>query len=462
MKFLRRLRAATKMAFGSGDLTMNQLMEAAGAKKDESPRAIMEQKYKGWVYVCASRNAHTVASIPLRLYTAEEVLPEASRVFRAKGVGSAQRRFIEQKQRRALSHLTELTEHPLLDLLRLANPEEIGFSLIERTDLHQELIGNAYWLLEPYGDSIHKGLPKNIWPLLPHLVTPVVGKDKKSVVGYLYGKGTKDEEAFDVSEIIHFRFPNPMSLLVGMGPAQAGIMAINRKEAMDEYRQALYDNHCRPDFVVSLPAEHTDLDDVDRLYEQWDKRFKVKRAGGSRNYKKFGRPWITTSDRDIKPLSFPPNKMLDIPQAKLDRDEIYQMFGNPLTMGEISKSRAEAETGEYTYMKHTIAPRCIRFEQWLNETLVPMYDPRLFVAFDNPVPEDREKIRQDVKVAVEDNLITRNEGRVALGWDEHPDADTFLHEVAGAGGGGGLPMLSAGKEGSIEPAPFSNDPFSLG
>jgi SPP1 gp7 family putative phage head morphogenesis protein len=53
-------------------------------------------------------------------------------------------------------------------------------------------------------------------------------------------------------------------------------------------------------------------------------------------------------------------------------------------------TRANAENAMYMYMKDTILPRVCRVEQKINEKLCPMYDGDLFVAFDNPVPEDRE------------------------------------------------------------------------
>lgn len=435
-------------ALGSEGGAMQSLITNSRKSRRSDPAAVIK-KFQGWVYVCASRNASTAASVPLRLFAPATISSAAKDWYQAVSVGRATKAHIERQQKRSVGDIVELVDHPLLDLLRLANPTEIGFTLREVTTLHQELIGNAYWYLELFDDPVRAGQPKAIWPLLPNSVRIIPNKENTEVVGYLYGTDPRTSIAYSADEVIHFRYPNPTDSLYGLGPAQAGIMAINRKEAMDEYRASMYDNHCRPDFVVTVP-EDTDPSEINRMYVEWDRRFKFR--GGQQN--KVGRPWFTTTDKSITPIGFPPNKMGDIPQAKLDRDEIYQMFGNPLTMGELSKSRAEAETGEYSYMRHAIQPRLIRMEQTLNELLVPMYDERLILAFDNPVPEDGEALLAKVEVGVTTNVMSRNEARQMLGLDERDDCEGFNFEVAGSASD--VPQPSKGGTSPAKAATFQH------
>ena len=360
------LKRWLKQLVAGGAPTAMQLVVASASDRRTDSTAVMG-KYKGWVYVCANGNAGTCASVPLRLYARGQLSTSARRWYGAEPVRPRVKHHIEWKQRQAIGEITELTEHPVLDLLRLANPNEIGFNLKEKTFLHQELVGNAYWYLEPYTDPARAGQPEHIWTLLPHLVTVVPNPKGDGIKGYLYGRNPATQIAYKADEIIHFRYPNPNSNIHGLGPAQAMIMAINRNEAMASYKEAMYDNHCRPDFLITGVPEGTGEDEVKRLYEQWERRFNVR--GGK--FKKAAKPWIATEGMGITPLTFPPKDMQDVPQAKLDRDEIFQGFGRPLTMGEISTSRAGAETGEYAYMVHTIQPRLRRFEQFLNEYLAP-------------------------------------------------------------------------------------------
>jgi len=402
------------------------LIEGNGAKKrGDSPAAVM-QKFKNWPYRCASLNGSTVASVPLRLFVKGAATDRSKGWYKPSIVSAKTKQDLLRRKAIAPSDsVIELTEHPVLDLLRLANPREVGFTLIELTTIFQEMVGNAYWYMEPYADPIRAGQPMNLWNLFPQHMKVVPTKDGKGVMGYLYGTAPK-QIAFKPEEIIHFRYPNPNDALYGLGPAQAGIHAIDRKAAMDEYKQAMYDNHCRPDFVITVPEDTTPAE-LESLQRQFKKMFKSRRGGGVNIV---GKPWVTTGDKKIETLSFQPRQMQDIDQAKLDRDEICQMFGVPITMLEISKSRAEAEAGEYGYMLHTIEPRLRRMEQFLNENLAAKYDPRLFFAFDDPVPENREALKAEVVETFAAKLITKNEGRQALGYDPVDGGDEFPAPVA--------------------------------
>lgn len=442
-----RIKAVTKAMFGAGgpgggdDGTMTRLIEGSRKARRTDPDAVI-RKFTGWVYVCAGRNAATVANQELRLFTVGGVSDDAKRWYNAKAISKPHLKYLRSSTRHKglPEESVELLEHPALELLRLANPKELGFTLREVTTLHQELIGNAYWYLEPFTDPVRAGQPQAIWPLLPNLVKIITDPKGTAVVGYLYGKDPRTQIAYTADEIIHFRYPNPTDSLYGLGPAQAGIMAIHRKESMDEYRAAMYDNNCRPDFAVTVPQD-TDPEDIKALYTQWDKRFKVRGT----QFKKLGRPWIATEGMKITTLSFKPNQMQDIPQAKLDRDEIYQLFGNPVTMGEISKSRAEAEAGEFAYMKHAIHPRLTRFVQQLNESLAPRFDTRLFFAIDDPVPENTVAKRLDVDMMLTQGLITINEGRRIMNLETIEGGDVIAATAAAALArvGGGEPEKAA-------------------
>ena len=75
---------------------------------------------------------------------------------------------------------------------------------------------------------------------------------------------------------------------------------------------------------------------------------------------------------------------------KWTREEICNCYGVPISkLTTDNVNRANAESGDYSYMKDTILPRLKKIEQKLNEQLLPMYDDRLFCAFDNPVPADK-------------------------------------------------------------------------
>jgi len=412
------------------------------------------KQFRNYVYTCALRNGSTVASVPLRLYARGQVSERTKGWYKARSVPRKQFKHIVGKQLAGPGEdVIELTDHPVLNVLRLANPREVGFTLQELTTIFQELVGNAYWYLELSGDPIRGAQPKAIWNLFPQFMKPVPTKDGKDVAGYLYGSNPANTVAFKPDEIIHFRYPNPASTQKGMGPAQAATSAIHRKRAMDEYKQAMYDNDCKPAFVVRVP-EDTPADEIRNVEAQFKDKFKSRRGGGV-NIK--GDPWVVTSDKGIEMLSFPPSTMQDIPQAKLDRDEVYEIFGNPPQMAEVGKSRAELDAAMTGYMWFTILPRLRRAEQTLTERLASLYDPRLFFAFDDPVPENRELMLKEVDALAKGKIITRNEARAAAGYpDIEEGGDEFIAGAAPSAGPGGM-ALSARPFRSTEQSPFADD-----
>ena len=426
------IRRTWRKAFGD-DATTRLLLNAGTGRHRTVSQQEAAKKYRSWVYVCASKNAQTVAAVPLKLYAKGTVSDADSATFATRAVSPGRKRYLERRQKAPLTAVVEITEHPLLTLLNEAGgPADVQFTAIESTVLGEELTGNAYWYLEP-GTGVQAGQPSHIWPLLPQY-TKVVG-DKKQLKGYLYGSNPQDQHSYTADEVIHFKYPSPSDTVYGMGPMQAALAAVNRSDARAEYEQALWDNHARPDFLVRVEEGTTD-DEITKLYEQWRKRF--------RGRSKAGMPWIATGDKGVEMLTFPPKDAQNLALGRFDRDEIFQCFGQHPSMAEAVKARAEAEAIEYSYMKHAIAPRTIRLEQMLNERLTPLYDTRLFLAFDDPVPENRKELREDMVAYGGLGVLTKNEIRQELGRDAVDGLDDFPTPRAPAPvGGEGVPPARA-------------------
>lgn len=65
-------------------------------------------------------------------------------------------------------------------------------------------------------------------------------------------------------------------------------------------------------------------------------------------------------------------------------------YGQSIALWDKDATRANATVANENFMRDAIRPRLIRMEEKLNEKLTPRYDGKLFLAFDDPVPEDRE------------------------------------------------------------------------
>jgi len=86
---------------------------------------------------------------------------------------------------------------------------------------------------------------------------------------------------------------------------------------------------------------------------------------------------------------------------------------------------AEYTTAIEQYAKFTISPRCLKVDTKLCEKLCPQFDDKLFLAFDDPVPENREELRVDREVNLSTGMTTINEERAKIGlepteWGDQP------------------------------------------
>jgi SPP1 gp7 family putative phage head morphogenesis protein len=120
----------------------------------------------------------------------------------------------------------------------------------------------------------------------------------------------------------------------------------------------------------------------------------------------------------------------------LTRDEVCAAFGVPVSMVTTnSVNRSNAESGLLQYSRFTILPRLERIEQVINQDIMPFYDQNLFVAFDNPVPQDKEFELEESDTRLKNQSLTINEYRESKGeepveWGEEPLVQGDVHSLS--------------------------------
>jgi len=330
--------------------------------------------YRSWVFACVSKIAGGVAQCSLRLY-------------HKKG-----------------EKIEEITEHPFLDLMKNVNPFMNEYELKENTVIFLKLTGNCYW----YPVSNGLGVPAELW-VIPAQQMKIIPDKEKFIKGYMYQRGM-NKIAFDETEIIHFKEPNPHNLYYGMGPLVAAAYAYDINRSMKKYEKGLFKNLARPDAVLKT-EQNLNEEEIKKLREQWHQVY-----GGVKNVGKVG---ILTQGTDIKPLSFSPREIAFLQGSKVTRDEIAAIFGVPksmLTTDDVN--RANAQAGEHSFAKNTVLPVLRRIQEKINEKLLPRYDKNLFCKFDSPVPEDEELRLKTIDTHLRTGYSSINEERQIDGQEE--------------------------------------------
>ena len=155
-----------------------------------------------------------------------------------------------------------IISHPLLDLLEngTGNPRLNGFSCIQITAMHLDLVGEAFWLIE----KNDLGVPETFWPLPPSWVRrlpteqhPFYELSTDGVVGDI-----------PANMIVPFIDPDPHN------PYQRGTgisKSLDDEIQIDEYaakhQKSFFLNRARPDIIIS--GQFINSEDAKRLERKW-------------------------------------------------------------------------------------------------------------------------------------------------------------------------------------------------
>ena len=368
--------------------------------------------YQSWVYIAAQKNSIAFSSVPLRLYVSKKSSGQKLLVP-TKSISTSTAAHL--KQRAGLvpwtckaAEIEEVQEHPFIDLLKRVNDFTNSFQLMFDTALFQDLTGNAYWYV--LRDNL--GLPVSIWSL-PAQYMHIIPSQADFIAGYKWKRGSV-EVNFEPKEIIHFKLPNPNDMYYGMSPLQAAKDAYNIQANMNIYSNAIFSNDGR---LAGAFETDTVLNDstFTRLKNEVKENF--------RGAKNVGKIPLLEAGLHYKEYSLAPKELDFLNGRRWTQEEIVNAYGQTLALYDKNTTRANSETALYLWMAHTISPRHRMVEQKINEQLLENYDPSLFVAFDECVPENKEFELQERKVNIELGYMTINELREKDGLDPVPWGD---------------------------------------
>jgi HK97 family phage portal protein len=389
------------------------------------------QQLVGTAYACAVLNSDLVAATKLRLFV--RTRPDQARAKRYLGVCPVSRKTLGRlKDAPSVAHyvagevtVEEVTDHPLLTLLRMPNPDPgqpgmCGYDLRWMTQLYLESVGRAYWLIERDG----LGVPQQLWLLRSHLVREIPDTTGKQIIdSYEYG-GARGQR-YQPQDIIKFHFPDPNNPYInGYSPLAAAIEKIRISRKEDAHIGALLDNMGRPDAVWSPKGDSEGGGIGPAEAQRIRSTFRAAYAMAGR-----GGVLISEYPGTLSPLQWSPQDIVELDRAAANKTDICNAFGVPDAKLERNAANlAAAKTADYAHAKDAGIPRCLRNEETLNARLVPMFDPtgRLFVAYDSPVREDEVFALEQTRTAAETGAITRNEIRASVGLDPMPWGDTPL------------------------------------
>lgn len=400
------------------------------------------REYKRTAYTCGNLNAFAVSDVPLRLYLKSDTANQGSllqkgihlRQISGKKIDYLQEQSYLQKTLRRFANIEEVIKHPILDLLDKINNspfmnKERFFSVGQ---LFQEFTGKEYWLIN-YNKIL--GIPEELWLLPTQWVKPVkLFESNANVIDYYEYTPPGSSEPYryvpgvDIIPILMPSLENPY--IDGVAPLAACFQSNEVNNKLLSHEDNLLENQGRPDAIITPKDTESAFgpDEAMRLQREYTTRFSRGKSGGV---------WVPTDPLTFTPIPISPRDLARFEINKWSKNDISNAFGVPYALiSDNSHNRQQLEAAEVQHAKHAVRPRCNRKAAVLNDQLVPLFDTsgRLFLAYDNPVPEDEAAKLTKITQLKMNGIWTANESRIVegtFGPSDDPEMDKVTPLNAG-------------------------------
>lgn len=340
------------------------------------------------VYACITRIAEACSSVKLELHKSDDA-----------------------------GNRTVLTKHKLLDLLAQPNPTQSWGDFIQEGVAWHRIAGECFLLRLP-----EKGPAAELYWLDPSAMD--IEKDKAGSavpLAYLYGTGP-NKRRFPVnivsgeSQVLHIKTFNPNDPFRGLPPMAAAARAIDTHNHGAQWNSNLLLNGARPSGIVEFAGTV-----ADSVLSQMREFFKKAWQGVANA----GNVPILTSGAKFTALSHTPKDM-DFEKSMAEAAKNTALvFGVPLPLVTMEAATfSNTEQAEERMWLDTVLPLLNLFMGALSRFLLPLYgNPRNEVLAYNsdsvPALEARrERLFKRMKDAVGGTLVTPNEARAEMGFEE--------------------------------------------
>ena len=325
---LKRQRGEPKNKYEGNDFSL--LFGRTTSGKTVNERTALQTTA---VYACVRILSETIASLPLHVY-----------------------RYTEGGKAKD-------TEHVLYTLLHdEPNPDMTSFVFRETLMSHLLIWGNAYAqiLRDRSGQVI------GLYPLLPDQMS--VHRSEKGKLFYVYNRYEEDNPNFQEKGSIVLSQEEVLHIpglgfdgLIGYSPIALAKNAVGMTLACEEYGASFFGNGANPGGVLEHPGI---LKDPAKVRDSWNAVYQ-----GTRNAHKVA---VLEEGMSYKQIGIPPEEAQFLETRKFQINEIARLFRIPPHMvGDLEKSSfSNIEQQSLEFVKYTLDPWVVRFEQALNKSLL--------------------------------------------------------------------------------------------
>lgn len=247
---------------------------------------------------------------------------------------------------------TELSAHPLLDLIDRPNPAQSWSEFVRAKVGFYLIAGNSYDERIMSGGRVAE-----LYTLRPDRMK-VIPSTTGLPAGYIYTVNSKSvtwdaDTITGDSDVRHMKAFHPLSDWYGLSPIEAGAYAVDQHNEAMQWMQALLQNSAQPSGALTVSADRPDLSD-----DQFN-RLKNQIETEHQGAKNAGRPLLLEGGMDWKQMGLSPQSMQIIESKYSSARDVSLAFGVPPMMLGIP--------GDNTYSNYSEA----RLSFW-EDTVIPL------------------------------------------------------------------------------------------
>lgn len=314
---------------------------------------------------------------------------------------------------------TELTDHPLLTLLRRPNPMQSYGDYVRAKVSYLMIAGNGYEERFMVGSEV-----KELYQLRPDRMS-IMPSINGVPAAYIYKVG-QNTTRWEVDprtlscDVRHLKLFNPLNDWYGMSPIEAGAYALDQNNESMAWMQALLQNSARPSGALTVKDGGTLADEnFNRLKAQIEEQY-----SGSINA---GRPMLLEGGLEWQQMGLSPTDMGIIESKFASARDVALAFGVPPQLLGIPGDNTYANYVEarLAFWEDTALPLLDMIVHDWNSWLGSLYGVTIRPDVDG-IPAIAEKRLRMWQMADASQDLTINERRALKGYGPIDGGDTLF------------------------------------
>ena len=324
--------------------------------------------------------------------------------------------------------------HPMIDLF--ADPNEFMTQGAFLTSIVWSIVatGEAIVYFDVEGGRLKMYYLPRTW------VTPIHENGPFSAYKLTIPGSSNDKEMPPIprDRIAHFMVPHPLNPMAPLSVVQAQAHAINTDDEMQVAQYASMKNVTKPGMVV-IAGDYEDYEAggqvKGRIKFTKPQRSQIRRAIKQRlqGAMNFGDPIILDRlIKDVKPYMATP-KDLDYPRgSELTKERIFSGIGTPEIVTGLTQSanRATAYVAQDIFFTNVVNPIITLISQVMTKKSNQIFETppgvELVVFLERAEPRDADLRLKQLMLLAQNEAITGNQLREALGFEQMPGLDELV------------------------------------